>query len=77
VTSAEIKGASRMKEIAVARQVAIYVVREITRQSFPCIGDVFGKKHSTIIHAYNKIREDIDKDSSLANRVSDLMGRLT
>jgi len=77
VSPAEIKGSSRMKEISHARQIAIYLTREITRQSFPNIGEAFGKKHSTIIYAYDKIKEDIKSDPSLSALVSDIMRKVT
>jgi len=53
----ELDGASRKKEIAQARQVAIYLARELTELSFPSIGREFGDRdHTTIMHAYSKIK---------------------
>ena len=53
----ELDGASRKKEIAQARQIAIYLARELTELSFPSIGREFGDRdHTTIMHAYSKIK---------------------
>jgi chromosomal replication initiator protein len=53
----ELDGASRKKEISQARQVAIYLARELTELSFPSIGREFGDRdHTTIMHAYSKIK---------------------
>lgn len=77
VTAADIKGSSRMKAIAQARQIAIYLIREVTSLSFPNIGDVFSKKHSTIIYAYDKIKEEILANPSLATMISEIKSRVT
>ncbi len=54
---AELDGASRKKEIAQARQVAIYLARELTELSFPSIGREFGDRdHTTAMHGYSKIK---------------------
>lgn len=53
----ELDGASRKKEIAQARQVAIFLARELTELSFPSIGREFGDRdHTTIMHGYSKIK---------------------
>lgn len=57
VPRAEIEGASRKKEISQARQIAIYLARELTEHSFPAIGREFGDRdHTTIMHSYSKIK---------------------
>jgi chromosomal replication initiator protein len=54
----ELEGASRKKEISQARQIAIYLARELTEHSFPAIGREFGDRdHTTIMHSYSKIKE--------------------
>ena len=53
----ELDGASRKKEIAQARQVAVYLARELTELSFPSIGREFGDRdHTTVMHGYSKIK---------------------
>lgn len=60
----------RTKEIAMARQVAMYLAREITGLSLPKIGEEFGgRDHTTVLHAYEKIKHDLRKDQALAEAV--------
>lgn len=55
---AQIESESREKRISQARQIAIYLARELTNSSFPTIGRAFGSRdHTTIMHAYNKVKE--------------------
>ena len=51
VAPAEIHGRSRLQRIAYARQLAMYLMRQITRAPYPRIGDFFGRGHATVIHA--------------------------
>lgn len=56
----ELEGPSRKKEIAHARQIAIYLARELTQSSFPTLGREFGSRdHTTIMHSYQKMQEAI------------------
>lgn len=62
----DIKSRKRAKNIATARQVAMYLCRELTDDSFPKIGNYFGgKDHSTVIHAVNKIGRLLENDPNL------------
>src|SRR3989344_8075917 len=61
---------SRKKEIVKPRQVAMYLLREEIKSSFPFIGRKFGgKDHTTAIHAYQKISREIGKDTSLTEEI--------
>ena len=51
VTPAEMRGRSRLQRIAYARQLAMYLMRQITRASYPLIGNFFGRGHATVIYA--------------------------
>lgn len=51
----DILGQKRNKDIAEARHICIYLIREITEISFPNIGKIFGRDHSTIMFSYEKI----------------------
>ena len=51
VAPAEICGRSRLQRIAYARQLAMYLMRQITRASYPLIGAFFGRGHPTVIYA--------------------------
>ncbi len=60
---AEIRGHSRRQRIAYARQLAMYLMRQITRASYPLIGDFFGRNHSTVIYACESIRARLPFDA--------------
>ena len=71
VRVSEIKGESRLKNIAKARQVAMYLAKELIDESLMKIASSFGgKTHSTLLHAWKKIAELIDKDSALQKQIS-------
>ena len=73
ITPGDIISKSRKKEIALARQVAIYLMRECTGESYPKIGDAFGgRDHTTIMHSCNKIEKAVAKKSEIANDVRSL-----
>lgn len=61
---ADLKSKKRTQHIAFCRQVAMYLCRKLTGNSFPVIGDAFGRDHSTVIHAYNLIARRVANDSA-------------
>jgi len=68
---------SRKQTVAQARQIAMYLCRELTDESYSHIGTRFGgRDHSTVIHAYRKIDEKLESDTSLREDVSSLKSRL-
>ena len=78
IESSEIKGQSRFKDIAHARQVAIYLSRDMTNLSFPTLGDAFGgRKHTTILYSYEKMREEIQTNKALAEVISEISKMIT
>lgn len=63
----------RTKDVVLARQVAIYLSRELTDLSLTSIGEVFGRRdHTTIIHSYDKINNKIKKDKSFKAIIKNL-----
>ena len=73
----ELDGASRKKEITQARQIAIYLARELTELSFPSIGREFGDRdHTTIMHAHSKIKLLLADTPLLGADVGDLQESL-
>ena len=57
---------SRRKEIVKPRQIAMYLMREEMKSSFPFIGEKLGKKdHTTVIHACKKIVQDLKNNPLL------------
>ena len=66
----DIVGKKRPKNIAMARQVAMYLCRKITDASLPKIGQAFGgRDHTTVIHAYEKIEKMRKEDKSFENQL--------
>jgi chromosomal replication initiator protein len=65
----------RTEKIATARQVAMFLARELTGASLPKIGDEFGgRDHTTVIHACNKIKTKQKKDHDLADSIRSISG---
>jgi chromosomal replication initiator protein len=63
----------RTKDIVLARQVAIYLSRELTDLSLTSIGEAFGRRdHTTVIHSYTKIKNKIEKDKSFKSIIKNL-----
>jgi len=62
-------GPNRRKEIVEPRQVAMYLLREISDLSYPYIGEKLGRDHTTAIHAYEKINEEINRNPSLNQKI--------
>jgi chromosomal replication initiator protein len=66
----DILAASRKKEIVRPRQIAMYLLREELKGSFPFIGRKFnGKDHTTVIHSYKKIALEIGKNKKLEEEI--------
>jgi len=64
----------RTKDVVLARQVAIYLSRELTDLSLTSIGEAFGRRdHTTIIHSCAKIKNKIEKDKSFKNIIDNLV----
>ena len=62
----DLKSNRKLKSYAVPRQIAMYLSRKLTNSSFPEIGSKFGgKDHSTVIHAYKKIKKQLEDDIQL------------
>jgi chromosomal replication initiator protein len=73
----DIKGKRRTKVIAWARQVSMFLSREMTDSSFPEIGTrIGGKDHSTVMYACDKIAEAIDRDLDVARQINSIKSSL-
>ena len=59
-------------EIASARQIAMYLAKQLTSRSLPEIGRKFDRDHTTVMHAVRKVEELILEDASLAENVDAL-----
>ena len=74
----QMKGKNRNNSVNFPRQIAIYLCRELTTESFPKIGSYFGgRNHSTIISADKKIREEINNNANLREVIKSLKRSLT
>ena len=63
----------RTKSIAFPRQIAMYLARELTDFSLPKIGEEFGgRDHTTVIHAHEKIRKELEHDNSLKSDLKNI-----
>jgi chromosomal replication initiator protein len=60
---------TRRKEIVEPRQIVMYLLRDILEMSYPYIGEKLGRDHTTAIHAYEKINQEINKNSSLNQKI--------
>ena len=73
----ELYGPSRAQQIATARQIAMYLCRELTPLSLPKIGQLFGgRDHTTVMYAHKKITQLIAERRSIYNQVQELTTRI-
>ena len=70
VRISDLKGNSRTKDIALPRQVAMYLAKEMINESLMKLASSFGgKTHSTLLHSWNKIKQQMQKDEILRRQV--------
>lgn len=72
VKKEELLARKRTKNIAEARQIAMYLITEYLNIPLESVGNIFGKDHSTVIYAKNKVAEDIKKSKKLEVQINDL-----
>lgn len=74
----ELLGQNRKKRFATPRHVAQYLIRKFTKLSYPEIGELFGgRDHTSVLHAYRRISEQIEKDENMRSLISYLSRQLT
>ena len=77
VSVKEMKGTRRVQNIVLARQVAMYLAREMTDNSLPKIGKEFGgKDHTTVIHAHGKIKSMLETDDNLRIEIENIKKKI-
>lgn len=77
VSIEELCGQSREKEIVQARQMAMFLCRELTDLSLPKIGQAFGNRdHTTVMHADRKIRKAMSEQPRVFNELTELTQRI-
>jgi chromosomal replication initiator protein len=77
IAEKEMLGTSRLRGVLRPRQIAMYLVRELTGLSLPRIGAAFARDHTTVLHAYRKVEEELASDAALAKQVDELRSSLT
>jgi chromosomal replication initiator protein len=77
ISEKELTGLRRDRQTSLARQVAMYLMREMTRKSLAEIGEMFGgKAHSTVLYSCSKLEKEMQDDASLKSVVRGLRGQL-
>lgn len=72
----DIYGKKQKAEITRARNISMYIIRDVTNSSFEAIGEKFNKHHSTVMHSINKITEEMNKDTRLKSVVEDMINNI-
>ncbi|HSF73862.1 MAG TPA: chromosomal replication initiator protein DnaA [Microcoleus sp.] len=77
VSVEDLKGISRRREISLARQIGMYLIRQHTGLSLPKVGEVFGgKDHTTVLYSCDKIAQLRNTDPNLAQTLRQLSDRI-
>ena len=72
-----LRGSQRTKNVAEARQIAMYLIRMLTNLSLPDIGLEFAKDHTTVLHSIRKVELELKKgDTSLQNNIRDITANI-
>lgn len=73
-TPEELNSQKRTKEIVAARQIAMYICRQLLDFSYPKIGQEFGRRdHTTVMHAISRIEAEMKRDKSILDVVNDII----
>jgi chromosomal replication initiator protein len=76
-TVEDLCGKSRRRPLVTARQIGMYVMRELTDFSYPRIAEAFGgRDHTTVMYAVDKIKEQMTERHVIFDQVNDLIGRI-
>lgn len=73
----DLKGQRRTRNVALPRQIAMYLSRSLTPTSLPKIGEEFNKDHTTVMHAFTKIQEALESDPTLKKTVTNITKKLS
>ena len=76
ISISSIDSDARTRSLSMPRQIAMYLCREMTPLSFPKIAELFKKDYSTVHHAYDKIKKEIETNDHLKNTVNELIERI-
>ncbi len=68
--TSDLQDKKKNKEVVFPRQIAMFLIRDLTDYSFPEIGDSFGHRdHTTVIHACKKIKEEIKNNTIMKHNI--------
>ena len=73
VMPADIRGNKRNANVSAARQMTMYIIREVTGMSMEAIGQEFQRDHSTVVYSIKTMEENIARDQHLKEMCSDIM----
>ena len=73
VMPADIRGKKRNANVSAARQMTMYIIREVTGMSMEAIGQEFQRDHSTVVYSIKTMEENIARDQHLKEMCSDIM----
>ena len=72
-----LRGTQKNKSIVEARQVAMYLIREMTSLSLPDIAEEFGKNHTTVIHSLRRINQELPNTANgLQDNIRDITSNI-
>ncbi len=77
VTKSELVGKKRTKEIAAARHVSVYVIREITEMSYPSIAKIFDRDYATIHASFDQVSKRYETDSLFRIEIDGLIREIS
>ena len=69
VRVSDLKGTARNKEVALPRQVAMFLAKDLVNESLMMLGATFGKTHSTILHACKNVEKKLLENSHLLRQI--------
>ena len=76
VTIEDFKSSARNKKVSGARQIAVYLARELTEKSFESIAEYFNKKHPTMLYSYEQVKGDLKTDKELDKSINELKRKI-
>jgi len=69
ITFEDLISHNRRKEIVLPRQIAMYLLRDMLELSYPYIGEKMGRDHTTAIHSYEKINNEVNRNPTTNNNI--------
>lgn len=73
VSSEDLRGPKQKADVSLARQIAMYIIREVTGNTMEKIGDEFNRNHATVVYAISKVENLIETDSRSSAIVQDII----